>query len=121
MGKRFVIQMEEQLTPSTPAPAPASIPQTMQSITPEMLEQMKARARDAAIRTAMLQRQPNLGAPLQESTAFQPQPQVVYVRRNLTVAELIVTILLACGLVLGVQGAWNLGVKFLPRIEIQIK
>ena len=119
MGKRFVIQMEEQLTPSTPAPAP--IPQTMPSITPEMLEQMKARARDAAIRTAMLQRQPTLGAPLQESTAFQPQPQVVYVRRNLTVAELIVTIFLACGLVLGTQATWNLGVKFLPRIQIQIK
>jgi aconitase B len=93
----------------------------MPSITPEMLEQMKARAREAAIRTAMLQRQPAPGAPLQESTAFQPQPQVVYVRRNLTVAELIVTIFLACGIVLGVQAGWNLGTKLLPRIEVKIK
>jgi aconitase B len=93
----------------------------MPSITPEMLEQMKARAREAAIRTAMLQRQPTSGAPLQESTAFQPQPQVVYVRRNLTVAELIVTVFLACGIVLGVQAGWNLGTKFLPKIEIKIK
>ena len=111
------MQMEEQLTPSTPAP----IPQTVPSITPEMLEQMKVRAREEAIRTAMLQRQFNASTPLEKSTAFQPQPQVVYVRRNLTVAELIVTIFLACGIVLGVQTGWNLGTKLLPRIEIKIK
>ena len=113
------MQMEEQLNPSTPAPAP--IPQAMPTITPEMLEQMKARAREAAIRTAMLQQQPTAGVPLQEPPTFQPQPQVVYVRRNLTVAELIVTIFLACGIVLGTQATWNLGTKFLPRIEVKIK
>lgn len=111
--------MEEQLTPSTPAPAP--IPSTVASITPEALEQMKARAREDAVRTAMLQRQPSLGAPTQNAPVFQPQPQVVYLRRNLTVAELILTIFLACGIVVGVQTVWNLGVKFLPRIEVKIK
>jgi hypothetical protein len=111
--------MEEQLTPSTPAPAP--IPSTVANITPEALEQMKARAREGAIRTAMLQRQPSLGAPTQNAPVFQPQPQVVYLRRNLTVAELILTIFLACGIVVGVQTAWNFGTKFLPRIEVKIK
>jgi hypothetical protein len=45
----------------------------------------------------------------------------VYVRRNLTVAELIVTIFLACGIVLGVQAGWNFSSKLLPRIEIKVK
>lgn len=110
--------MEEQLTPSTPAPSP--IPPMTSTITPEILEQMKARAREEAIRTTMEQRQQLASAPLSRPT-FQTQPQVIYVRRNLTVAELIVTIFIACGIVLGAQTIWNFGSKFLPSIEIKIK
>ena len=113
------MQMEEQLTPSTPAPSP--IPSTMPTITPEALEQMKARAREDAIRSAMLQRQPNLGTPSQGQPTFQPQPQVVYLRRNFTVAELILTFALACGVVLGVQASWNFATNILPRIEVKMK
>jgi hypothetical protein len=113
------MKMEEQLTPS--APAPVSIPPSMPTITPEMVEQMKARAREEAIRIAMEQRQANPAPQLQVSADFQRAPQVVYVRRNLTVAELILTVFLACGIVLGVQAGWNFGSKLLPRIEIKVK
>jgi len=47
-----------------------------------------------------------------------PPGRVVYVRRNLTVAELIVVFLISCGLVLGVQGTWHLA-NNLPRIEVK--
>ena len=113
------MKMEEQLTPS--APAPASIPPVMPTITPEMVEQMKARAREEAIRITMEQRQASPAPQLQLPTGFQRAPQIVYVRRNLTVAELILTILLACGIVFGVQLGWNFGSKLLPRIEIKVK
>jgi hypothetical protein len=99
--------MEEQISPS-------QIPQqTMPNpgtITPEQLEVMKARAREAAVRTVQ-----NQGFPL---TAV--KPQVVYLRRNLTVAELILVVLLSCGLVTGVQIGWNFAIKILPRIEIKV-
>jgi len=50
-----------------------------------------------------------------------PQPSVVYIRRNLTVAELIVVFAIACGLVTGIQAIWNTGSRFLPSIEIRVK
>jgi hypothetical protein len=118
--------MEEQIAPSIPAPEnlqapPAPMPNFPPSITPEMVNMMKARAREEAIRITMEQRQ---GAPmpqLQVPADFQRAPQVVYLRRNLTIAELIVTIFLACGIVLGVQAGWNFGSQLLPRIEIKVK
>ena len=105
--ERFCSPMEDQNFPSqipqqsTPPPG---------TITPEQLEVMKARAREAAVRTAMEQRQ-----------QLVPTPQVVYVRRNFTVAELILVVFLACGLVTAVQVGWNFATKTLPRIEIKIK
>jgi len=109
--------MEEQLAPSAPAPVPSSMP----GITPEALEQMKARAREDAIRMVMLQRQPNQEIPGQVPSILEPPTKVVYVRRNLTVAELILTVFLACGLVFGVQAGWNFASQILPRIEVKVK
>jgi hypothetical protein len=118
--------MEEQITPSIPAPEspqvpPAPMPNFPPSITPEMINMMKARAREEAIRITMEQRQAAPAPQLQVPADFQRPSQVVYVRRNLTVAELIVTIFLACGIVLGVQAGWNFSSKLLPRIEIKVK
>lgn len=107
MEKAFVAIMEEQISPSQIPQQPGPLPG---SITPEQLEFMKARAREAAIRTTMEQRQ-------QQMTP----PQVVYVRRNFTIAELILVILLSCGLVTAVQIGWNFAAKTLPRIEVKIK
>ena len=120
--------MEEQIPSSTPPQAiePPSIPP---GITPEMLEVMKARAREEAVRMTLLQQQQQQVqqeeipvAPRMPMPSFAPpQPQVVYLRRNLTVAELIVVFAISCGLVLGVQGAWNFASNHLPRIEIKAR
>ena len=70
-------------------------PQTQ--ITPEQLEEMKFMARQQAI-----------------------QQEVVYVRRNLTVAEVIVVFIISCGLVFGIQASWNFATNVLPKIEIKV-
>jgi hypothetical protein len=131
VGKRFVMEMEEQITPSAPAPTPAQapVPNFPPSITPEMVEQMKARAREEAIRMTMEQRQSIPGARMAFPAGISVQPsgqppvppQVVYVRRNMTLAELLLTLLLACGIVTGVQFTWKAATTFLPRIQVQIK
>ena len=107
MGKDFAASMDEQISPSQIPQQTGPVPGT---ITPEQLEMMKARAREAAVRTTMEQRQQQV-----------VPPQVVYVRRNLTVAELILVVLLSCGLVTAVQVGWNFAANTLPRIEIKIK
>lgn len=127
-GQIFCTVMEEQIPSSTPPQAiePPSIPP---GITPEMLEVMKARAREEAVRMTLLQQQQQQVqqeeipvAPRMPMPSFAPpQPQVVYLRRNLTVAELIVVFAISCGLVLGVQGAWNFASNHLPRIEIKAR
>lgn len=98
--------MEEQIPPSQPP-----MPQNMEGqITPEMLAEMKARAMELAIQQTVPQRLP-----------IETPPQVVYVRRNLTVAELLLVFLLSCGIVTGIQGLWYLGTNLLPRLEIRVR
>lgn len=101
--------MEEQVSPSQ---VPVQLPASPQ-ITPEQLEEMKAIARERAIQQTLAQR---------AALSQQPQqPQVVYVRRNFTVAELLLVILLSCGIVTGVQIGWNAVSNFLPRIEVKLR
>lgn len=100
--------MEEQIPPSQP-------PQQMTlegQITPEQLAQMKARAREIAVQQAIAQQQQQLP---------QQQPQIVYLRRNLTVAEVLLVILLSCGIVTGIQWGWNIATNVLPRVEIKVR
>jgi hypothetical protein len=75
-----------------------------------MLAEMKARAMELAIQQTVPQRLP-----------VEMPPQVVYVRRNLTVAELLLVLLLSCGIVTGIQGLWYLGTNLLPRLEIRVR
>jgi hypothetical protein len=99
--------MEEQIPPSQP-------PQQMTlegQITPEQLAQMKARARELAVQQTIAQQQ----------AIQQQQPQVVYVRRNLTVAEVLLVVLLSCGIVTGIQWTWNIVTNVLPRVEIKVR
>jgi hypothetical protein len=103
--------MEEQISPS-------NLPPIQQGITPEQLEQLKARAREAAImQTYQQQVAPSAVA----APPGSPQQQVVYIKRQLTVAEIILMLLLSCGLVFGIQLAVNFAVNTLPRIEIKMK
>lgn len=95
--------MEEQIPPSQ-APLPPQI-------SPEQIEAMKARARELAIQQTMAQ----------QAAAAQQQPQVVYVRRNLTVAELLLVFLISCGIVTGIQGLWYVTTNLLPKIEIKVR
>ena len=123
--------MENQVAPSNaPQPQP-QIPLQQPEITLETLEAMKAQAKQMAIQQAMAQRleqqqqppQAPFYPPTQQYTLsrISEQPQVVYVRRNLTVAELILVFVVSCGIVVGGQAVWNVGSKFLPSIEIKVK
>jgi hypothetical protein len=106
--------MEDQVPSSTP-------PQIPGQITPEMLEGMKQQAREMAIAQYMTQQQrPQETQPSQPMPSLEPQ-RVVYVRRNLTIAELIVVFVLAAGLVVGIQAGWRFAFETLPRIEIKVK
>jgi len=130
-GQIFCTTMEEQIpssTPTQPIEQP-QMPPALQGITPEMLEAMKARAREEAVRMTILQQQQQMpiqegisGPPRPSIPVIQPpQPQVIYLRRNLTVAELIIVFAIACGLVTGTQAAWNFASNHLPRIEIKAR
>ncbi len=87
---------------------PTNQEQPQNQITPEQLEEMKLIARQRAIEQITQQRQ-----------SIQ-QPEVVYVRRNLTVAEVIVVFIISCGLVFGIQASWNFATNVLPKIEIKV-
>jgi hypothetical protein len=98
--------MEEQVPTSQPPLPP--------QITPEQLEAMKAKARELAIQQTLLE-EGRIQRPLG------PAPQVVYVRRNLTVAELLLILCISTGIVTGFQFAWKVASENLPKIEIRIK
>lgn len=109
--------MEEQVASSIPPQGNVPIPG---QITPKVLEQMKQQARELAIAQYMAQQQaPQPVPPSAEPPVF-PQ-NVVYVRRNLTVAELLLIFALSIGAVTGVQVIWGFASQNLPRIEIKMK
>lgn len=60
-------------------------------------------------------------APYQPAPTEQATEQVRVIRRNLTLAELILIFAIATGSVLGVQGIWAFATDILPRIEIRAK
>jgi hypothetical protein len=101
--------MEDQIPPSQVPSQPAVEGQ----ITAGMIAEMKARARELAVQQTIAQR-----AAMQDQ---QQLPQIVYVKRNLTVAEILLTLLLACGIVTGVQWSWNIASNVLPRVEIKVR
>lgn len=91
--------------------APSQIPGP-QPITPEQLAELKARAKELAIQQTMAQ---------MATARAAEQSQVVYVKRNLTVAELLLVFLISCGIVTGIQYAWGVVTNVLPKIEIKVK
>ena len=133
--------MEEQVPPSNQPQVPEQMPpqpspqtQSPTGLDPQMFALLKARAREEAIRMAAAQRQEQAQVPVayedprpmaqaMPQNLFQPQPEpeIVYVRRNMTVAELILVFAISCGIVFGVQQAWNFTADLLPRIEIKTK
>ena len=61
------------------------------------------------------------GKPMTPQVPIQPEPQVVYVRRNLTIAELILIFAISTVGVIAVQAGWSFATDVLPRIEIRDK
>ena len=102
--------MEEQVPPSQQP----GIPQ----ITPEQLAGMKARAKELAIQQTLAQMPP---ISRDQLTFNPPNQKVVYVKRNLTIAEIVLLLAVSCLLVTGVQFGWKLATDFLPRIEIKVQ
>lgn len=100
---------DQQVPPSQPAYQQMLEPQ----ITPEQLMEMKARARELAVQQTMAQQA--------QMTQTARPPQVIYVRRNLTVAELLLVLLLSCGIVTGIQWSWNFISNVLPRVEVRVR
>lgn len=113
--------MDEQVQ-ANPQPEPQGLPR----LSAEQVEMLKQIARDRAIAQASLEQQAQpvrIAAPPPSIQPPQPrpQPEIIYLRRNLTVAELLLVVLLACGLVTGVQALWGLGSRILPQVEIRVK
>ena len=93
------------------------------AMTPENIESLKEEARRRAIMQAMQERQ-NQNSQTPPQTQYRPpapQPQVVYVRRNLTVAEVGLMLLISVGILAGIQFTWNFSTDILSRIEIREK
>ena len=91
---------------------------------------MREAALQQAIQQVTTQRSagtPSVQAPPPQPSTVQPTPlqqqpeseRVVYVRRNLTLAELIIVFALSIGIVSGVQFVWQVATDILPRIEIR--
>jgi hypothetical protein len=113
--------MEEQVPSSMPPEFPAP-----QKLSAEQIEMLKSIARERAIAQTFAEQQTQPQRLVSPPPSLQPpapvaQPQVVYVKRNLTVAEILVALLLACGVVTGVQALWGLGSRILPQVEIRVK
>jgi hypothetical protein len=105
--------MDEQVQNSIPPEF-----QQMPKLSAEQVEMLKAVARERAIAQVQTQR---LAVPPPSMVPPQVQTQVVYVRRNFTVAELLLILLLSCGLVAGAQALWGIGARILPQVEIKVK
>lgn len=135
--------MADQIPSSTPVQPDQNPVQPEQSpFSPERLEAMKQQARELAIQQAMAQRAvqqqmmsaspapqpspapapaaPSLPDPVRAPGSV-PAPNLVYLRRNLTIAEVLIVFIIAIGIVTGAQFVWNTGSDFLSRIEIREK
>lgn len=134
--------MEQQVPSSVP---PQAQPQEQPRLTPEQVEELKRIAKERAIQQVMGQKTaigtqpssppgyelsmdgsqyipekyPQGSVPVQTPPAM--QQNVVYVRRPLTVAEIIIVFVISCGIVTGGQLLWQGINDFLPRIEIKMK
>lgn len=128
--------MEEQIPSSIPPQAnPIGNVPVPGTITPEILEQMKQQAREMAISQYLTQQQRQateqpvnrsktyeINDPITKPFQFPGQePKVVYVRRNLTVAEVLLVFCLSIGIVTGFQAGWNFISTRLPQVEIRMK
>lgn len=120
--KKLISNMDSQIPPSN----------TTNNLTAEQMNEINAqfsleleKLKEARAR---LQQKPLMQQPLplqqtpqqfsQQTPVVNQEPKIQYIRRNLTVAEIMVVFALSCGLVFGVQNFWNFATN-LPKIEIK--
>jgi len=120
--KKLISNMNSQIPPSN----------TTNNLTAEQMNEINAqfsleleKLKEARAR---LQQKPLMQQPLplqqtpqqfsQQTPVANQEPKIQYIRRNLTVAEIMVVFALSCGLVFGVQNLWNFATN-LPKIEIK--
>jgi len=105
--------MESPAPSFQPSPqAPMAPAENNSQWDPEQLERLRQQAQQLKqAREVLLSQQVPQVAP----------PQIVYLRRNLTVAEILLILLLSCGIVTGVQWTWGFVSNVLPRIEIKAR
>lgn len=95
-------------------------PVQQRQLTSEQIQLMKQAALQQAIQQRVaVQSPPPTPIPSQAQPQPLERPRVVYVRRNLTVAELILLFALSIGVVSGIQMLWSGVSGMLPRIEIK--
>ena len=111
--------MEDQVTSSQEyqAPVQSPTPQPQQPGVQFNIPDFQAMRQEAMAKAV----QQVTGQPMANAPVAQPQPKVVYVRRNLTLAELILVFTIASLGVIGVQAGWNFATDVLPRIEVRDK
>jgi hypothetical protein len=125
--------MENEVPMSQP-PMTQAEPQYQEPTAPVYpdIEALKAQARDLAVQQVLVNRAAVISASASQPSAQptpsfvqlqqqQTPPKVIYLRRNLTVAELIVVFAVACGVVSGIPALWNFAANRLPQIEIKVK
>lgn len=89
-------------------------------LTPEQIQLMKQAALQQAIQQRVVVQEPQpVPIALQQEQRPLEQPRVLYVRRNLTVAELLLVLVCSIGIVSGVPLVWHGVSGMLPRIEIR--
>jgi len=111
---------EERYEENMP-PESSNEPPIPNRITAEQVAQMKALAREQAIQQALLNKKVmERQNPLPFNSPPPVREKIVYVRRNLTVAEVIVVFAISLGVVIGIPAAWNFANNILPRIEVKV-
>jgi hypothetical protein len=83
--------------------------------------ELKKKALEDAIQQVTAKRTAPPAQPVQQLNQNVPEPNIVYLRRNLTIAELAVVFAIAIFGVLGVQAGVGFVSDVLPRIEIRDK
>tara|TARA_B100001939_G_scaffold342138_1_gene352837 strand:+ start:9759 stop:10133 length:375 start_codon:yes stop_codon:yes gene_type:complete len=124
------------MEPQIPASVPPQVPEMPPRLTHEQLEELKRIAKEHAIQqvtgqntNAETKPAPPPGYKYNENgdlklipqPFYSPEQKVVYVKRPLTVAEIIFMLVISCGLVLGGQLLWRGLSEVVPRVEIRMK
>jgi len=104
----------QQFNKPQPQPEPIRVPEVSN------FAALKQKALQDAIEQVTQKKLESPQIPIQQTQTI-PKPNVVYVRRNLTIAELVLIFTIAVFGVLGVQAGVGFVSDILPRIEIRDK